>query len=465
MNAKITSLLLKSRSLLCWMIIFTPSSMIAQSGWQPLFNGKDLKNWQQLGGKAKYSIDKDIIVGQAVLNSPNSFLATKENYKDFILEFEVWDATLNSGVQIRSNSIAGFNDGKVHGYQVEIDPSERAWTGGIYDESRRGWLYPLSINDKARKAFKKAQWNKVHIEAIGNQISTWVNGIQCSRLVDDLTAEGFIALQVHSISQSEMEGTLVKWRDIRIVTKDFDHYKYPQDPEVMECSYLVNTLTEWEKDHGWRLLWDGVTTTGWRSAKSDKFPGFGWAIENGELKLHPGDGKESAGPGDIITTKKFSDFELELEFWIEEGANSGIKYFVDPALNKGEGSAIGCEFQVLDDKLHPDAKKGVAGNRTVGSLYDLIPARNLSVPGQSKIFKGVKAWNRAKIISRNGKVEHWLNNVKVVEYDRFSQIFEALVAYSKYKDYENFGRSAEGHILLQDHGNEVKFRSIKIREL
>ncbi|HEX5169738.1 MAG TPA: DUF1080 domain-containing protein [Cyclobacteriaceae bacterium] len=451
----------------CLFLIITVVPMLAsaQSVWQTLSTGKDLSNWKQLGGKAKYSIQNNVIVGQAVPESPNSFLATKENYTDFILEFEVLDTELNSGVQIRSHSLPDFKAGRVHGYQVEIDPSQRSWTGGIYDEARRGWLYPLSINENARSAFKKGEWNKFHIEAIGNTINTWVNGVQCARLVDDMNAEGFIAFQVHAISKPELEGITVQWRDIRIVTKDLDAYRLVQDPEVSECSYLINTLTEWEKDHGWRLLWDGASTKGWRSAKEDKFPDSGWTIENGELNLHPGDGKESARPGDIITTKKFSDFEIDFEFWLTEGANSGFKYFIDPSLIKTKGSAIGCEFQLLDDKLHPDAKHGVAGNRTVGSLYDLIAATNLSVPDQSKIFKGVKEWNRAKIISRNGKVEHWLNNVKVVEYDRYSQIFKALVAYSKYKGYENFGSIPEGHLLLQDHGDEVKFRSIKIREL
>lgn len=219
-----------------------------------------------------------------------------------------------------------------------------------------------------------------------------------------------------------------------------------------------NTLTDAEKADGWTLLWDGATTQGWRGAKLEAFPESGWVIENGILKVQPSDGKESANGGDIVTTRTYKNFILKVDFKITPGANSGIKYFVDPTLNKGKGSAIGCEFQILDDDLHPDAKLGVKGNRKLASLYDLIPA-----PEVKPMDK--EGFNTATVIVAGKHVEHWLNGEKMVSYDRDSQQWNALVAYSKYKNWPNFGNLEEGYILLQDHGDEVWFKNVKIKEL
>ena len=454
----------KARIEILVLLILSCLSVSAQDNWEVLFNGKDLKNFKQMNGDAKYEIKNNELIGTSKIGTPNSFMATKKVYGDFILEFDVFvENGLNSGVQFRSLSTPDYMDGRVHGYQCEIETSARKWAGGVYDEARNGWLYPLTRNLKGQNAFVPGEWNHYRIEAIGPNIRTWINDVQCASLVDDTTAEGFIAFQVHSIHDESLEGKIVKWKNIKIKTIDLENSRNNVDPEVPEISYLTNQLTVEEARKGWRFLWDGKTTNGWRGAKIDKFPEKGWEMKDGVLTVLSSGGAESRNGGDIVTVDSFSNFELSVDFKMTEGANSGIKYFVDAGLNKGEGSAIGLEFQILDDKKHPDAKKGKNGNRTVGSLYDLIRAEN-SGSSRGKNFKGVNKWNNARIVVKGGHVEHWLNHVKVVEFDRLSQVFGALVEHSKYEKWTNFGQLPEGLILLQDHGDKVSFKNIKVRE-
>ena len=186
----------------------------AADQWIQLFDGKSLDGWVQRGGKAHYEVKDGVIVGTTVLRTPNSFMCTEKHYGDFILELEfLVEPTMNSGIQIRSHSLKDYKNGRVHGYQVEIDPSSRAWSGGIYDEGRRGWLFSLKDMPEAQKAFKNGEWNHYRIEAIGDRIRTWVNGIPAADLKDDKTASGFIALQVHS---SKTAGQQIQWRNIRL---------------------------------------------------------------------------------------------------------------------------------------------------------------------------------------------------------------------------------------------------------
>ncbi len=450
---------MKKRSLLLLTIVALLTSCAQGPQWQDLFNGENLEGWEKLNGTAEYKVEDGAIVGISQLNTPNTFLATNEVYDDFILEFEFKvDDGLNSGVQFRSNSLPEFHEGRVHGYQFEIDPSERAWTGGVYDEARRGWLYPLNYNPEGQKAFKNGEWNKARVEAIGNSIRTWVNDVPCTDLLDNTTASGFIALQVHSIGSAEQEGKTVAWRNIRILTDELEQYKMPENSEVKQINQIANTISEKEAAEGWKLLWDGKSSEGWRGAKLDGFPEKGWSMEEGILKVHKSDGGESTNGGDIVTTKPYKNFMLKVDFRITEGANSGIKYFVDTNLNKGQGSAIGCEFQILDDRRHPDAKAGKDGNRTLGSLYDLIPA-SADKPFRNGFF------NTAMVVVEGNHVEHWLNGVKIVEYERNNEEWNQLVQTSKYKDWPNFGNAEEGLLLLQDHGDEVWFQNIKIKEL
>jgi hypothetical protein len=448
-----------------------PVTSCADLQWRPLNPQRSLEGWSVRGGKAPFTVEGPEIVGRSVLGSPNSFLVTDATFGDFILEYDAkLDPRLNSGVMVRAERRPDYRNGVVFGYQVEIDSSSRAWSGGIYDEQRREWLNTLARNPQARAAFKVGEWNHFRVEALGNRIRTFVNGVAAANLVDDMTPRGFIGLQVHSVDEGpKLAGLEARFRNIRILTKDVAAAATPLDPAADEYNYIPNRLTEVQVAQGWRLLWDGASTNGWRGANLAVFPDHGWTIRDGVLSVDAAAGGESTNGGDIITRDEFANFELELDFRITPGANSGIKYFVDPQLGPTlglAGSAIGLEFQILDDERHPDAKLGVRGNRTVGSLYDLIPATNLDEPGRTaKRALPPGAWNRARIVATRRHVEHWLNGVKVVEYDRGTQMFRALVNNSKYKDMPGFGERERGPILLQDHGNSVSFRSIKIRSL
>lgn len=441
------------------LLISLPAALHAQNQkWQNLFNGKDLTGWKQLNGQAKYEVTNGEIVGTTVSNTPNSFLVTAKNYSDFILELELKvDNSMNSGVQIRSESNTEYQNGRVHGYQVEVDPSDRKFSGGIYDEARRGWLYPLDINPKGQQAFKNEQWNKYRIECIGNSIRTWINGVPTANVVDALTPTGFIALQVHAIGKNDQPGKQIHWRNIRIQTEQL---KPSKADDIYVVNLVPNTVSPQEKAEGYSLLWDGKTNKGWRGAYKTTFPESGWIIKDGELSVQKSNGAESTNGGDIVTEKQYGSFEMKFDFKLTEGANSGIKYFV--TLTEGnKGSAIGPEYQILDDERHPDAKLGKNGNRTLGSLYDLITSKKIP-NAQRKIGE----WNSGLIrVYPNNKIEYWLNGYKILEYVRGSAEFLALVADSKYKDWKNFGMAPKGHILLQDHGDQVFFRSIKLKQL
>lgn len=431
-----------------------------EKGWIELFDGKSLDGWKSLGGKAPYSIEDGAIVGRMTKGTPNSFLVTEKEYGDFILELEVKleGTQTNSGIQTRSHYDPNANKGKgrVYGRQVEIDPSERAWTGGIYDEARRGWLYPLDLNEAAKTAYKQEQFNHIRIEAIGDELRTWINDVPVSFVIDTVDRQGFIGLQVHSIKE-ELDGKKVYFRNIRVQTENLKPRSFPKDRFIVNLK--PNDISTAEKKAGLKLLFNGKDTKGWRSVSGQSFPDKGWEVKDGVITVLKSDGGESTNGGDIVTKEQYAVFDLSFEFKLTEGANSGVKYFVT-LKEQSTGSAIGPEFQVLDDERHPDAKMGRDGNRTLGSLYDLITSNR-----DARARRPIGEWNRGRIVvTADNQVTHYLNGIKMVSYKRGSKEYRDLVAMSKYKDWDRFGEAAKGHILLQDHGDRVSFRSIKIKK-
>ena len=423
-------------------LFLTACNGTQQPQWEYLFNGYDLTGWTIAVGEAEIVVEDGVITGTSRRGTPHTFLKTDREFSDFILEFEFKvSGGLNSGVQIRSHQRA---DGRVYGYQFEIDWTERAWTGGIFDEQRRGWLYPLSFNQEARTAYRgDGTWNSGRVEAIGNSIRGWINGIPTCDLIDDMTCTGFIALQFHGANMNS-DTPSVSFKNIRILTEDLERWATPQNNEIVQINAIPNTLSERELAEGWELLWDGRTTNGWHGVGTTDFPATGWVINDGIWVI------EAGHPYSIMTNRSFENFWLSVDFNMTRGASSGIFYLTDA---NGDGP----EFQIIDDLNNPLATE----RRTLGSLFDLIHA-----PDDKPVTRWNGAFNTAWIKVRGNHVEHWLNGTKLFSYERNTPAWNEMVNNSyRHRDVPNYGNLPKGQILLQNSGSSVSFKNIKIKEL
>jgi len=352
-------------------------ALITTRDLQPIFNGTNLDGWIQHGGKAKYTVEDGVIVGTTVKGEPNSFLCTEKEYADFILELEVKaDKTLNSGVQIRSHCFdhATIYDwgttqikipaGRVHGYQIEVDHRpERRWSGGVYEEGRRRWLFDLTKNTTGGAAFKFGEWNQYRIVCQGGSIRTWINGVAAADLVDSETLTGFIGLQVHNHDQA---GLSVRFRNLRLQNLG---------------------------QHIWKPLWDGKTLNGWHLiGKGD------WQITDGVIHAtHARDEKEF---GHLVTDRGFSDFTVRLKYKAVKG-NSGLYFRIE---EKGFSGVSGFQAEI-------DAEKDAGG------LYETNGRAWVSQPAAADVKKWFRPqdWNTMTVSARGRRITVAVNGHQSAE--------------------------------------------------
>lgn len=386
-------------------------STVQQPMWEPLFNGKDLSEFTVRGGKATYELKNGVITGTTAPNTPNTFLTTNKVYGDFEFECEFKvDHELNSGIQFRSNSVKGFRGGVVHGYQAEIDPSDRSYSGGIYDESRRGWLQDLSSNEKGRKALKRGGWNKYRIVAKGTHIQTWINGVQCADLRDDMTRSGFFGFQVHSVGDRK-DPLTVSWRNMRI--KDFG-LGYQQMPDGAEA--LMKDGSAWKK------AGSAGDVIGWKTGA---------------------DGFETVpGTGSIQMKDAHEDCAFYLEFKVSDNGQAG-----QGNGNSGVYMMGRYEVQILNSAGEKPA------DNLCGGIYEVKPP-DFNMAYLAGAWQNYLIWFKAPRYRGDQKV----SNARLTVWHNGTLI---------HRDVEVPGTTRAGQpesatpagVMLQDHGNQIWFRN------
>lgn len=346
---------------------------IPEATWIDLFDGDSLNGWTQVNGKAPYEIVDGSIRGTNVLDTPNSFLATDTQYSDFVLEFEsrsVGDA--NSGVQFRTELAPGTWSGLV-GYQLDIDPTERRWTGGIYHEGVHVWRHAMARNAGCQAAYQHGAWNEYRIEAVGQVMATWVNGVPCAHMVSDHHAIGLLALQVHSIGQeASYLGSFTEWRRLRLLEDPGPQDVWLERRSGLVEGWLPNEISEIEAEKGWRS--------------------FDLADDAATINAPTG------------------SFEAVIDVQVGEAAEGQLVY----ALADDVVPCLGA-YKILDDSAFVETRPETD---QMGSVAGKRAAKNLSEPGRPKRFYPDDGWNRVRLIATADRIEHWLNGVKVIEYIR-----------------------------------------------
>ncbi|MEL7109578.1 MAG: family 16 glycoside hydrolase [Pseudomonadota bacterium] len=340
------------------------------SSWIDLFDAETLNGWRQVNGAAPYEVVDGAIRGTNILDDPNSFLASEGRFANFVLEFEsrsIGDA--NTGVQFRTDLAPGTWSGVV-GYQLDIDPTARRWTGGIYHEGVHRWRHSMARNPACQAAYQHGEWNTYRIEAIGPTIATWVNEVPCAHMIGDHHTEGLIALQVHAIGQDEnLLGSYTEWRNIRLLADPSQEDLWQGRRAALIEGWLTDDISSAEADRGWQTA----------------------MLSDGSAVLE--------GPSDAI--------EFVVDMQLAPGTIGHMAYEVSNA------PQCSGEF-TLRDETNPDMLS--AETERMGSLSGVRAANNLSEPGRPLRIYSDDRWNRVRIIVSPGTVEHWLNGVNVAQH-------------------------------------------------
>ena len=377
--------------------------------WHALFDGENLDGWHIVNGDVPFFVEHGEIIGKTAAGIPTRYLTTDKQYGDFILELEMNNSEgENSGIQFRSVQAPQFRAG-LTGYQMEVDPSGRAWTGGIFFEGMGEWRHPIIDNDKCASAWNKTGWNTLRIETKSALMRTFVNDVSCAYLYDETLDSGYIALQIHSIGTMPGRADApTHWRNIRIIENPTDDEYTESDNNLQSVSYLTNQLSLHEKANGWILLTPRkIGEKGWVRTKNAN-PVTNILAEGDILKVDAAQGDRQ-----ISLPVTQAGFEFIADVQMAPGTKGVLNY---PVMSKSTEHKIEClsTFAIFDD-TSIDHKKSNA-KYLMGSVTGKLTAKNLSEGKRRKRVLAPEKWQRIKILVNEQRVEHWLNSVKVADY-------------------------------------------------
>ena len=387
------------------------SQVASDSRWDYLFDGTSLDGWRVINGDHPFLVEGGEITGKTALGIPTRYLATEQQYDDFILELEMNNADgENSGIQFRSIQAPQFRAG-LTGYQMEVDPSPRAWTGGIFFEGLGQWRHPPITNPECVSAWRQSDWNTLRIEARGPTLRTFVNAQPCAYLFDATMKSGHIALQIHSLGKHmKREGAKTRWRNIRIIKNPQDIDFAKADYDLPSVSYLVDQLSAHEDANDWQLLRPGKTGKhGWLSAN---IPNPVINQQTGAKILRVSATENSRRLPLPITGE---NFEIIANVQMAPGTKGAIEY---PVFVPSPGNGISvclASFAILDDR--DENYKKISPDLKIGSAIGKFSAKNLSEANRKKRTLPADSWQRIGIRIRGSRVQHWLNAVKVAEFE------------------------------------------------